>query len=79
MLFSNMGFNFAHFSNFNFAHFKIEETFGLTWVKLQNGRFHFKNFHFGYLKDACFNYGLYFYSFCAYFGKSYHIQGFSFV
>ena len=40
MLFSNMDFNFAHFPNFNFAHFEIEESFGLIWVKLQNGRFH---------------------------------------
>ena len=37
MLFSNMDFNFAHFANFNFAHFEIEESFGLIWVKLQNG------------------------------------------
>ena len=37
MLFSNMDFNFAHFANFNFVHFEIEESFGLTWVKLQNG------------------------------------------
>ena len=40
MLFSNMDFNFAHFTNFDFAHFEIEESFGLIWVKLQNGRFH---------------------------------------
>ena len=38
MLFSNMGFNFAHFLNFNFAHFEIEKGFGLFWVKLQNNR-----------------------------------------
>ena len=31
MLFSNM--------DFNFAHFEIEESFGLIWVKLQNGQF----------------------------------------
>ena len=37
MLFSNMDFNFPHFANFNFAHFEIEESFGLIWVKLQNG------------------------------------------
>ena len=36
----NMDFNFPHFANFNFARFKIEESFGLIWVKLQNGRFH---------------------------------------
>ena len=40
MLFSNMDFNFAHFANFNFAHFEIEGSFGLIWVKLQNGQFH---------------------------------------
>ena len=37
MLFYNMNYNFAHFANFNFAHFEIEESFGLIWVKLQNG------------------------------------------
>ena len=40
MLLYNMNFNFAYFANFNFAHFEIEESFGLIWVKLQNGRFH---------------------------------------
>ena len=40
MLFSNMNFNFSHFNNFNFAHFEFEESFGLIWVKLQNGQFH---------------------------------------
>ena len=29
MLFSNM--------DFNFTHFEIEESFGLIWVKIQNG------------------------------------------
>ena len=24
----------------NFAYFEIEESFGLIWIKLQNGRFH---------------------------------------
>ena len=28
MLFSNMDFNFAHFTNVNFAHFEIEKRFG---------------------------------------------------
>ena len=28
MLFSNMDFNFAHFTNFNFAYFEIEESYG---------------------------------------------------
>ena len=37
MLFSDMDFNFSHFSNFNFAHFEIEGNFGLICVKLQNG------------------------------------------
>ena len=37
MLFSNMDFSLAHFANFNIAHFEIEESFGLIWVKLQNG------------------------------------------
>ena len=36
MLFSNVDFNFSHFSNLDFAHFEIEESFGLIWVKLQN-------------------------------------------
>ena len=40
MVFSNIDFNFARFSNFDFAHFKIARRFGLIWVKLQNGRFH---------------------------------------
>ena len=40
MLFSNMDFNFAHFAHFNYANFEFEESFGLIWVKLQNGRFH---------------------------------------
>ena len=35
-----MDFNFNHFANFKFAYFEIEESFGLIWVKLQNGRFH---------------------------------------
>ena len=33
-------FNFTHLDNFQFAYFEIEESFGLIWVKLQNGRFH---------------------------------------
>ena len=37
MFFSNMGFDFTHLVNFNFSHFEIEESFGLIWVKLQNG------------------------------------------
>ena len=44
MLLSNMDFSLIHFTNFNFAHFEIEESFGLIWVKLQNGRFHLQIF-----------------------------------
>ena len=44
MLSSNMDFSLAHFDYFNFAHFEIEESFGLLWVKLQNGRFHLQIF-----------------------------------
>ena len=40
MLFSNMDFKFADFANFNFAYFEIKESFGLTWIKLQNDRSH---------------------------------------
>ena len=38
--FKDAGFNFTDFANFKFAYFEIEESFGLIWVKLQNGRFH---------------------------------------
>ena len=38
--FKDMDFNFTYFANFKFAYFEIEESFGLIWVKLQNGRFH---------------------------------------
>ena len=37
--FKFVGFNFTHFANFKFAYFEIEESFGLIWVKLQDGRF----------------------------------------
>ena len=37
---SNADFSIAHIANFNFTHFEIEESFGLIWVKLQNGQFH---------------------------------------
>ena len=60
MLFSDMDFNLAHFANFKFAHFKIEESFGLIWVKLQNGRSHLQISILG----GRFRYGLYFCSFC---------------
>ena len=39
-----MDFSLAPFTNFNFTHFEIEESFGLIWVKLQNGRFHLQIF-----------------------------------
>ena len=38
--FEDVHFNFTHFANFKFAYFEIEVSFGLIWVKLQNGRFH---------------------------------------
>ena len=60
MLFSYMDFNLAHFANFKFAHFEIEESFGLIWVKLQNGRSHLQIS----ILDGRFRYGLYFCSFC---------------
>ena len=41
MLFSNTDFHFLHFASFNFAHL---ESFGLIWVKLQNGRIHLQIF-----------------------------------
>ena len=41
---SNMDFSLAPFTNFNFTHFEIEESFGLIWVKLQNGQFHLQIF-----------------------------------
>ena len=44
MHFSNIDFNFAYFASFNFAIFEIEKSFGLIWVKLQNGQFHLQIF-----------------------------------
>ena len=38
--FKDVGFDLTRFANFKFAYFEIEESFGLIWVKLQNGRFH---------------------------------------
>ena len=35
-----MHINFTNFANFKFAYFEIGQSFGLIWVKLQNGRFH---------------------------------------
>ena len=37
--FKDVDFNFTHFANFKFAYFKIEVSFGLTWLALQNDRF----------------------------------------
>ena len=36
----DVDFNFTYFANFKCAYFEIEESFGLIWVKLQNGQFH---------------------------------------
>ena len=58
--FKDVDFNFTHFANFKFAYFEIEESFGLIWVKLQNGRFHLQISILG----ARFKYRLYFCSFC---------------
>ena len=38
--FKAVDFNFTHFGNPKSAYFEIEESLGLIWVKLQNGRFH---------------------------------------
>ena len=38
--FKDMHINFTNFANFKFAYFEIGQSFGLIWVKLQNGRFH---------------------------------------
>ena len=35
--FMDVDFNFTHFANFKFASFEIDKSFGLIWVKLQNG------------------------------------------
>ena len=40
VLLSNVDFDFANFPISNSVHFEIEESFGLIWIKLQNGRFH---------------------------------------
>ena len=57
-----MDFNFTHFANF-FAYFEIEVSFGLTWLNLQNGRFHLQISILSTL-GVRFKYKLYFYSFC---------------
>ena len=38
--FKNVDIYFSHFANFKFAYRETGESFGLIWVKLQNGRFH---------------------------------------
>ena len=38
--FKDVDFNLTHFANFKFTYFETEESFGLIWVKLQNGKFH---------------------------------------
>ena len=38
--FKDMHINFTNFANFKFAYFEIGQSFGLIWVKLQNGQFH---------------------------------------
>ena len=35
--FKDVYFHFTNFANFKFAYFEIKESFGLIWVKLQNG------------------------------------------
>ena len=45
--FKNVDFNFTHFANFKFAYFKIEVSFGLIWVNLQNDQFHLQIFILG--------------------------------
>ena len=60
MLSSNMHFSLAHFTDFNFAHLEIEESFWVNLGKITKGSISPANFCFGYLKGACFTYGLYF-------------------
>ena len=64
MLFSNTDFNFAHFTNFHFSHFEIEKKFWVNLGKITKWLISLLNFHFGYLKGACFKYGPYFCSIC---------------
>ena len=45
--FKDVDFNFTHFANFKFAYFKIEVSFGLIWVNLQNDQFHLPIFILG--------------------------------
>ena len=57
MLFLNMDFYFTYIANFNFAYFEIENSFGLIWVKLQNGRFHLQ-FSFRMFKGCMLDSGM---------------------
>ena len=45
--FKDVNFKFTHFANFKFAYFEIDESFGLIWVKLQNGQFYLQIFILG--------------------------------
>ena len=52
MLFSNMNFNFVHFTNFYFP-----RKLWVNLVKIAKWSISLSNFHFGYLKGARFRYG----------------------
>ena len=58
--FNDVDFNFIQFANFKFTYFEIEESFGLIWVKLQNGQFHLKIFILGTKKVLVSNKGFIF-------------------
>ena len=60
ILFSNIDFNFACFANSNFSHLEIEESFGLIWVKLQNGRSHLQMSILGIWKVLVLSMGIIF-------------------
>ena len=53
-----------HFTNFNFAHFEIQESFGLIWVKLQNGQFLMQIFILCIKRCLLQVWALFFCSFC---------------
>ena len=63
MLFSNMDFKFAHFTNFDFGSLEIEKGWA-NLSKITKCSISLANFHFMYLKGLCFKYGTYFCSFC---------------
>ena len=58
--FNDVDFNFIQFANFKFTYFEIEESFGLIWVKLQNGQFHLQIFILGTKKVLVANKGFIF-------------------